>query len=289
MRGLAVMVALVIGACSSGDSDDVRATKIAPAVTADAAPSLAAKSPPSVEIEIFDTSDGEQVALRKAGVVHAWRAVTVRANLLARRGQRGSVWGTLGDSIDEHRWIIDETTGAGSLAIRVLLPADTALKQGDRVVIWGAWKVDGKRRWYWEARRVARLGGKSPPDVARFSPGHAVAVLDHKPKGAVPISKLERSGDVVFEVVSRPIRVGDGWIVADRAKWPKVAILYLPGENRSYGGQDYRAPDERWKLERGARYTVRIRRYYRRSAGLQRMNAVWPPRQIRTNRKPKKK
>ena len=74
------------------------------------------------------------------------------------------------------------------------------VSKGERVVVWGAWKVDGKRRWYWEGRRVARLGGTSPADANQFPPGHHIERLDARPKGSVPISKLRRRGDVVFEV-----------------------------------------------------------------------------------------
>jgi hypothetical protein len=219
-----LLVAVALCACGGDKNEKQSPAPVLTVASQDAAP-VVAKAPPPVAIESFETDGDEAKALAKAEVMHAWRAVDQRWRLLARRGEGGAVWGSLGESIDEHQWLIDETEGVGSLAIRVRLPAETKLAKGERVVIWGGWKVDGKRRWYWEARRVARLGGKSPSDVTEFAPGHDIKVLDARPKGSVPISKLKRRGDVVFEVVNAPMRVGEGWIVADRAKWPKIAIL----------------------------------------------------------------
>jgi hypothetical protein len=42
-----------------------------------------------------------------------------------------------------------------------------------------------------------------------------------------------------------------------------VALLNLPGERATYGGQDMRAADERWTLRRGVTYWVRIGRIRR--------------------------
>jgi len=39
---------------------------------------------------------------------------------------------------------------------------------------------------------------------------------------------------------------------------PTFALLNLPGERPSFGGQDLRTPDERWQLKRGQTYWVRI-------------------------------
>ena len=42
--------------------------------------------------------------------------------------------------------------------------------------------------------------------------------------------------------------------------------MNLPGERPSYGGQDMRAPDERWQLRRGQTYWVRIGKLRKRGA-----------------------
>src|SRR5690606_32904985 len=76
-------------------------------------------------------------------------------------------------------------------------------------------------------------------------------------------------------------QAGDGHEITDPGSARAVARLLLPGEERSYGGQDYRAPDERWQLARGAVYTVAVRRQRRVPAdGLPILHARGIPRRV---------
>ena len=51
--------------------------------------------------------------------------------------------------------------------------------------------------------------------------------------------------------------------MADELGNPTVALLELPGERPSYGGQDLRASDERWQLRRGQTYWVRLGHFHK--------------------------
>ena len=64
-----------------------------------------------------------------------------------------------------------------------------------------------------------------------------------------------------------PAREGDGWLIAGQFGEPPVALLILPGERPSYGGQDMRSPDERWQLRRQQTYWVRIGKVRPQGAG----------------------
>ena len=216
---------------------------------------------------------GKQLA--ELGAVPAWQAVVDRTRYLARRGQRGVVYGTLGDAIQAgsdgsagsgsagsvastYTWLVDDTEGNGALAIRAQL--DAPGKPGDRVALAGAWALDDARRWYWQVASATAL----PPAPAstlkepRAQPGHAIATGD-LPAGVRPISKA-RENDVVYFTLAGPAPVldGDGWPVTDELGNPVAAILNLPGEHASYGAQDLRTADERWTLRRGQTYWVHV-------------------------------
>ncbi len=225
--------------------------------------------------------------IAELGAIPAWQAVIDRAQLLARRGQNGIVYGRVGpailmpgpapDPIDggvpadagmipsPHVWLVDDTEGNGALGIRIELgKLGAKVKEGDRVAASGAWELDAERRWYWKAGALQPLAPPPPPppgapaDPPASAPSH-VPTTGGFPPGVKPI-KQAKDGDLVyFQIVGpTPARDGDGWLVGDQLYGAPVALLILPGERASYGGQDMRTPDERWQLKRQQTYWVRI-------------------------------
>lgn len=163
-------------------------------------------------------------------------------------------------------WLIDDTEGNGSLAIRIALGDQARL--GDRIAAGGAWQLDAERRWFWKPDKVQAIPPAPATDLKDPQPavpGHAIAI-GSLPSGARTMS-VARDGDLVyFQIVGpAPISEGDGWQVADQLGSPTVAVMNLPGERASYGGHDMRAADERWQLRRGQTYTVRIGKLRKRT------------------------
>ena len=204
-----------------------------------------------------------------------------RAQLLARRGQRGVVYGRVGPVVlvadptppladagvkldagmvaSPYVWIVDDTEGNGTLGIRARLDGRAA--EGDRVALSGAWELDAARTWFWRVDAVEPLPPAPPGDLKEPPapvPSHVIATAP-MPAGTRPIA-LAKSGDLVsFQIVGPPPpNVGDGWLIANQLGDPAVAIMNLPGERASYGGHDLRTADERWQLRRGQTYWVRI-------------------------------
>jgi hypothetical protein len=156
-------------------------------------------------------------------------------------------------------WLIDDTEGNGILGIRIAL-GDKA-KEGDRIAAGGAWQLDPDRRWFWKADAVQLLPPAQASDLKEPQPpvpSHAIA-SGELPGGARTIG-VGRDGDAVYFQLVGPVPTtdGDGWQVSDQLGSPAVAVMNLPGERPSYGGQDLRAADERWQLRRGQTYWVRI-------------------------------
>lgn len=206
------------------------------------------------------------------GAVPAWQAVVDRGQYLARRNLSGVVYGTLGAPIlkadpasdggliaSPYTWLTDDTEGNGALAIRIKLGKQAA-KQGDRIALAGAWKLDDERRYYWEVDQLTALP-PAPPSEVKDPPsqsGHAI-VDGPLPPGARTITVARDNDAVYFMVTGRPPAIdGEGWPVADELGDPVFALLNLPGERPSFGGQDFRTPEERWQLKRGVLYWVRI-------------------------------
>ncbi|MBA3455321.1 MAG: hypothetical protein H0T42_19675 [Deltaproteobacteria bacterium] len=208
--------------------------------------------------------------------IPAWQAVVDRAQLLARRNQRGVVYGRIGPAVmvpgpavadagtpplvaSSYVWLVDDQEGNGTLGIRVKL-GDKA-KEGDRVALTGAWILDEERRWYWAVGEVTPLPPAPPSDLKDPPapvPSHAIVNGD-LPAGARTISVARDHDAVYFQIVGPPpVNDGDGWLVANELGDLPVAMMNLPGERPSYGGQDMRAADERWQLKRGQTYWVRI-------------------------------
>lgn len=236
--------------------------------------------------------------IAELGAIPAWQAVVDRAQLLARRGQRGVVYGRVGPALmvpappppiaaagsgsgvpgdagapphdagpsvdaglvrSPYLWLVDDSEGNGALGIRIAL-GDKA-KEGDRIAAGGAWVLDEQRQWYWKADTVQPLPQAPDSDIKEPQPpwpSHVVANAP-LPAGARTIS-VAKDGDLVyFQVVGvMPASDGDGWQIADGPGRPISAILNLPGERPTYGGQDMRAADERWQLKRNQIYWVRI-------------------------------
>jgi hypothetical protein len=282
MRGALLVGVVAFAACQgTGDETPQRAVPKDSRVVKDEPPPVDASDEPVREPEPPDP--GKLIA--DLGAVSAWQAVIDRAQYLARRGQYGVVYGTLGEPImvpgpppepaidagvgkpidaglvpSEYVWLVDDTEGNGALAIRVML-GKADVKQGDRVALRGAWMVDADRRWYWKVDKVTPLPPAPPSDLEDppSAPGHQIVEGNLAP-GSRPIS-LAKDGDAVYFSLTgpnQPVMPGEGWPVADELGNPVFALLNLPGERPSFGGQDFRTPDERWYLKRGQVYWVRI-------------------------------
>lgn len=229
---------------------------------------------------------GAQI-IAKLGALPVWEGVVQRGQTLERRGQRGVLYGRVGDKVEGEDgravWLIDDTEGEGSLAVRAIF-ADSVPPKGSRVAATGAWTLPElpsapaapstppaaapaaptaaatpaapAPRWLWKVESVTPL-----PEEAPFAPtspiGHEIKT-GPRPAEAVPISKAKDNDVVVFQVLSAPRRLGEAWLVADQLGSPPVAMLSMPGDRASYGGIDFRQPDEQWRLRRGVTYVVRI-------------------------------
>jgi len=175
-------------------------------------------------------------------------------------------------------WLIDDTEGNGALGIRILL-GDKA-KQGDRIAAGGAWQLDVERRWYWKPDAIQPLPPappSEPKDPPPPAPGHAIAT-GPLPPGARTAGVARDNDAIYFQIAGPPPQSdGDGWQIADQLGSPTALVLNLPGERASYGGQDMRAPDERWQLRRGQTYWVRIGVLHRRTGKPATVNARTAP------------
>jgi hypothetical protein len=234
--------------------------------------------------------------IAELGAIPAWQAVVDRAQLLARRGQKGVVYGRIGPAIlvpapapdpadggvpadgggmvaSPYVWLVDDTEGSGSLGIRLALGKITA-SEGDRVAASGAWELDAERRWYWKVGALQPLAAPPPPTSSSLSSSSSgsgaptdtpYAAPSHVPPPAAlpptakPIKQAKDNDIVYFQLVGpTPARDGDGWLIGTQLYDVPIALLLLPGERPSYGGHDLRSPDERWQLRRQTIYWLRI-------------------------------
>jgi hypothetical protein len=278
------LVALLCVACQSrGEEQAPPAKKDARVIVEQ--PAIDASEEPVREPEPPDPGK----VLADLGAVSAWQAVIDRAQYLERRGQHGVAYGTLGPPImvlgptppvpadagvggkpidaglvpSDYVWLVDDTEGNGALAIRVAFGAHGAkLAQGDRVALGGAWALDDARRWFWRVDHATPLPPPAPPSDLKdppSPPGHDI-VNGNLAQGSRTIS-VAKDGDAVYFMLTgpnQPVMPGEGWPIADELGNPIFALLNLPGERPSFGGQDFRTPDERWQLKRGQVYWVRI-------------------------------
>lgn len=269
-RTIVALVLLV--ACQSKSDEEARATPRDARVEAppphDAAGDLVDAI---VKIEEEPPDPGKQID--ELGAVPAWQAVVDRGQYLARRNQHGVVFGTLAEVVTvavpdagvrptAYTWLVDDTEGNGALAIRVALGArGSSVKAGERVALGGAWVLDDDKRYFWRVDDVTRLP-PAPPSNLKDPPvppgSHDINALP-LPPGARTISVARDHDIVYFMVIGRPPAIdGEGWPVGDALGKPVAALLNMPGERASFGAQDFRTPDERWKLKRATVYWLRI-------------------------------
>ena len=255
-RVVVVIACAALVACREPQRAKPKDSALPDATIVDAEPEPDAAKPDEPAEPIADP--GKAIADLEA--IPAWQAVVDRAQYLARRGQHGVVFGTLGAPLEnDFTWLVDDTEGNGALAIRVMLGKSVA-KEGDRVALGGAWALDDARRYYWKVDQLTPLAPGPASDITepRSPPGHDIGAAP-LPPGARPIS-LAKDGDVIyFQLAGKPPAIdGEGWPIADQLGSPVVALLNLPGERPSFGGQDLRTPDERWQLKRAQTYWLRI-------------------------------
>ena len=241
--------------------------------------------------------------LLRHGAMPAWQAVITRSELLARRGQHGVIFGRVGTVVpglvvapvappanaatppkpavaptpapvtpraDDPPliWLIDDSEGGGSLGVRVAFRG-VPPPAGSRVAVGGAWTIDSGRRWYWRADSLTSLPAQAATDPAPTGePSHAIATAE-VPAGSHPVSAAKDDGVITFQVVGVAAHDGDGWLIADENGNPPVALLTLPGERATFGGDDLRQADERWTLRKGVSYWVRIGKVRHRTADAQ--------------------
>ena len=246
------------------------------------APEAGPAAPDDAKPDDPDPTPDPGKLIAELGAIPAWQAVIDRSQLLGRRSQHGVVYGRVGPAImmmgptpdpldagvpldagmipSPYVWLVDDTEGNGSLGIRIALAGKTA-KLGERVAVGGAWHLDDQRHWYWKVDSLQTL--PPPPesdlkDPPWPEPTH-VPPPGSPPGGARAIT-LAKDGDLVyFQIVGpTPANEGDGWLVAKELGDTPFALLTLPGERATYGGQDMRGPDERWQLKRATTYWVRI-------------------------------
>lgn len=222
--------------------------------------------------------------IAKLGAVPVWEGVVQRGQLLARRGQRGVLVGRVGPAVGEGSlvWLVDDTEGEGSLAARASF-SGAVPPAGARIAATGAWVLPeapapvppaipaagaaaappasppapAPRRWIWQVELVTSLPDEGSLPAMSSPIGHELKA-GPRPAEAVPISKAKDNDLVVFQVLTAPRRLGEAWLVADQLGSPPVAMLSMPGDRASYGGIDFRQPDEQWRLRRGVSYVVRI-------------------------------
>ncbi|MBL4633252.1 MAG: hypothetical protein JKY56_05240 [Kofleriaceae bacterium] len=223
-----------------------------------------AKPAPFVLTRLQSSGD-EGAALQEMHAISAWSAVHQRHRLLGRRGEVGCVFGTLVE-IEGTLRLVDENTGQGALAIAVRLPENSEFPLPQRVVIEGAWTV-ASEQWIWQANAVQGLSESDSNTDFDVEPGLEPR-KEPPPRKIFSPSGITREGAIAFRVLRPPKRAGDGWLIADDFGGPAVARLLLPGEKVSYGNQSAISVDEQWKLERGKRYWVEIRRFRARILGV---------------------
>lgn len=268
---------IAIGAAACGDARrELTQARTEPGGTQDVPSSPAApdagRAPSPREGAAGPSSDEEPDSALSGGAIPAWQAVIDRDRYLARRGQAAVIAGRIGgDAIAPGakgtvRWLIDETEGNGSLAVRLGIVGPVPA-EGARITTRGAWAVDHERRWYWQAESWAPLDTPAPPPPVDppAPPGHQIAD-GRPPPGWKSLDKAVDGAAITFAVMRTPVQVGDGWLIRADNYMGGTATLLLPGERPSYGGHDLRQPDEYWKLARATTYWVRIGKIRKRTA-----------------------
>lgn len=263
-------------------------------------------APPAVEPDPpAPVAETAAQIISRLGAMPVWEGVVQRGQILARRGQRGTLVGRVGPAVGQGSWIwlIDDTEGGGCLAARAAF-AGEAPARGTLIAATGAWSLESVEtgvaagaapadppasapagaaahgaeaaaparvsHWVWRVEASVTLadagGAAVREEEASLDGAELGSAIGHEPASAprppqaVPISKAKDNDLVAFQVLAAPKTIGEGWLVADALGSPPVAVLMLPGERQSYGGIDFRQPDEHWRLRRGVTYVVRIGR-----------------------------
>ena len=266
----AILACALLAGCTCGRSREAGRARTEPLGVKDAGGDASATTPPigsgsgSDRGGGGDDDPGSADSVEVPGAIPPWEAVVDRDRYLLRRKQSGVLVGRLGGEAIAPgargvvRWLIDETDGNGTLAVRLAIsgpvPAD-----GTRVAVRGAWTLDSQRRWYWAVESMTALKGPGPAAAADPpAPPGLVVATGAPPSGYRVVSRPRDGGLVLFGVIRSPKRTGDGWLVGDNSFSAPMAVITLPGERDSYGGHDLRQDDERWDLKRGVLYWVRI-------------------------------
>ena len=247
-----------------------------PTIDADLLAPPAEDGAPAPPVEDAAPAEAQIEAL---GAIPAWQAVIDRDRYLLRRGQHGVIYGVVGPEIlitpsdagaigTGTFWLVDDTEGHGSLAVRIKWPPRGKTPvAGDRIAAGGAWTVDDDRRWIWQTDAWQALPPGPPPLFPEPpAPPHHIVGSGGPPSGWKPVAAAKDDGIIAFQIVGAPpASEGEGWKVANELGDAPAAILFLPGERSSYGGHDLRTPDEKWQLKRGTTYWVRIGKVRRRA------------------------
>ncbi|MBT8496035.1 MAG: hypothetical protein KJO07_23530 [Deltaproteobacteria bacterium] len=257
----------LIALCGCGNKEAPPRAEPAPADATLAASIDAAPPPFPVEELGKDGVPAEAIA--------AWTAVVDRYQYLERRGDSGVVVGAFSGNGEFGPYLRDLDEGDGLLAIQVQFPGEVEIQENRRAVVWGRWVAVGASAWVWKASKLGWLPGKVEP------PPHAPGLKSAEPRPIPDGTKgPDEVGDgelMVFIVRKRPAKVGDGWGISRANGKAVVAQLVLPGERGAYGGQDMRAKSERWRLGRGGRYQVKVRKVYRFDNKIDVLFAAGPP------------
>lgn len=274
-----------------GSGSSTEPVVVAPASDGGGIPDDARKAAVTEDPEPPPADPSKQIA--ELGAIPAWQAVIDRAQLLGRRGQKGVVYGRIGPAVQlpvaaepaagsgagsavpvvvapsPYVWLVDDSEGNGALGIRLALGGKAA-KEGDRVAASGAWSLDSDRRWFWKVDALQPLA-PAPPSALKDPPTAIPAHIPAPggfPPNVRPIKQAKDNDAVYFQLAGPlPARDGDGWLVATQLYDLPIALVVLPGERPSYGGQDMRTPDERWQLKPRVTYWLRIGKVRSQGAG----------------------
>ena len=250
--------AVLATACQSSTSSSPTGPP-EPVVVYDAAPGTMVDAVAYTDAAKAAPDNAAVADIAAVGAIPAWQAVVDRSRMLERRGERGVVYGVVGDplaNLSNTTWLIDDQDGAGALGIVVHWKGPPP-PRGSRALVGGAWALTPERSWIWNMQHKDGLAGEVDPSLDLTGSSHAVT-QQPLPTGARPPQRAEVGKVMTFTVVAMPSVAGDGWKIARELGDEPLGILYLPGERESYGGNDWRSDAEKWKLKRGRSYWVRI-------------------------------